>query len=192
MFINGLDLIDGGSAHFAETVELLKKKAPNILVECLTGDFGGNLNSVEIVAKSGLDVYAHNIETVEQLTPLVRDKRATFRQSLAVLKHAKLVKPSLITKSSMMLGVGETDDEVLHAMKELRLANVDCLTLGQYMRPTKKHMKVTEYVSPEKFKHWETVGKELGFLYIASGPLVRSSFKAGEFFIKHVIKQRQL
>ncbi|KAI8890445.1 Lipoate synthase [Backusella circina FSU 941] len=185
------DLADGGSKHFAETIIKIKQKAPHILVECLTGDFGGSLQGVETVAQSGLDVYAHNIETVEALTPFVRDRRAGFRQSLKVLEHAKKTKPDLITKTSIMLGCGETDEEVLHALEELRKVDVDCVTLGQYMRPTKRHMKVHEYVSPEKFKHWETKGMELGFKYVASGPLVRSSYKAGEFYISNILKKRK-
>ncbi|CAO3677466.1 unnamed protein product [Rhizopus stolonifer] len=185
------DLADGGSRHFAETISKIKQKAPHILVECLTGDFGGSLEGVETVAKSGLDVYAHNIETVEALTPYVRDRRAGFRQSLRVLEQAKKTKPDLITKTSIMLGCGETDDEVLEALKELRKIDVDCVTLGQYMRPTKRHMKVHEYVTPEKFKHWETKGMELGFKYVASGPLVRSSYKAGEFYIGNILKGRK-
>ncbi|ORZ06876.1 hypothetical protein BCR42DRAFT_456214 [Absidia repens] len=185
------DLADGGSNHFAETISKIKSKAPHILVECLTGDFGGSLEDVERVARSGLDVYAHNIETVEDLTPFVRDRRAGFRQSLKVLNHAKQVNPELITKSSIMLGCGETDEEVLHALEALREAQVDCVTLGQYMRPTKRHMKVHEYVTPEKFKHWETKGMELGFKYVASGPLVRSSYKAGEFYITNILKKRR-
>ncbi|KAI7852056.1 hypothetical protein BDC45DRAFT_466430 [Circinella umbellata] len=185
------DLTDGGSSHFAETIRKIKQKAPHILVECLTGDFGGSLDCVETVAKSGLDVYAHNIETVEALTPYVRDRRAGFRQSLTVLKRAKEVQPDLLTKSSIMLGCGETDEEVLHALEELRKADVDVVTLGQYMRPTKRHMKVHEYVTPEKFKHWETKGNELGFKYVASGPLVRSSYKAGEFYISNMLKNKK-
>ncbi|KAJ3292402.1 hypothetical protein HK104_005319 [Borealophlyctis nickersoniae] len=182
------DLPDGGAEHFAKTVELIKQKAPQILVECLTGDFQGSLVHVERVAKSGLDVYAHNIETVENLQKYVRDRRAGFKQSLSVLEHAKKVKPSLVTKTSMMLGLGETDDEVMAALKDLRAIGVDVITFGQYMRPTKKHMKVSEYVHPDKFAHWDRVGRELGFKYVASGPLVRSSYKAGEFYIKNILK----
>ncbi|RHZ53189.1 hypothetical protein Glove_449g9 [Diversispora epigaea] len=185
------DIPDGGSEHFAKTIRLLKAKAPNILVECLTGDFQGDLECVARVAYSGLDVYAHNIETVEALTPYVRDRRATFRQSLKVLEHVKKIKPSLITKTSIMLGVGETEEEIMEALKELRNVNVDCVTIGQYMRPTKRHMKVHEYITPEKFNYWSEVGNRLGFLYIASGPLVRSSYKAGEFFIGNILKKRQ-
>ncbi|KAJ3405165.1 hypothetical protein HDU80_001841 [Chytriomyces hyalinus] len=184
------DIADGGADHFAKTVELIKQKAPQILVECLTGDFRGDLKSVDRVALSGLDVYAHNIETVENLQHVVRDRRAGFKQSLSVLERAKAAKPNLITKTSMMLGLGETDEEVLNALKDLRKIDVDVVTFGQYMRPTKKHMKVEEYVHPSKFDHWAEVAKGLGFQYVASGPLVRSSYKAGEFFIKNVLLKK--
>lgn len=163
---------------------------PKIFVECLAPDFRGDVECVKTIATSGLDVYAHNIETVEKLTPFVRDRRADYRQTLAVLKEAKKINPKLVTKSSIMLGLGETDDEVEQTMKDLRSVGVDCLTLGQYMQPTKKHLKVIEYVTPTKFKHWEDRGREMGFLYTASGPLVRSSYKAGEFFISSILKSR--
>jgi lipoic acid synthetase len=185
------DLIDGGSHHLAETVQKIKQKAPQILVEVLGGDFRGNLDMVNILASSGLDVYAHNMETVEALTPHVRDRRATYRQSLAVLERAKQVKPSLITKTSMMLGLGETDEQILQTMKDLRAINCDVVTFGQYMRPTKRHMKVVEYVTPEKFDYWKEKALEMGFLYVSSGPLVRSSYKAGEAFIENVIRKRR-
>ncbi|KAK9458291.1 mitochondrial Lipoyl synthase [Dipodascopsis uninucleata] len=184
------DLSDGGSSHFAETVIKIKQKAPHILVECLTGDFMGNMDMVKVMARSGMDVYAHNIETVEELTPLVRDRRATFRQSIDVLDTAKKANPGLITKSSIMLGFGETDEQLEAALKDLRSVNVDVVTFGQYMRPTKRHMKVVEYVTPEKFEYWRQRALELGFLYCASGPLVRSSYKAGESFIENVLRKR--
>lgn len=184
------DLIDGGSRHLAETVEKIKFKAPQILVEVLSGDFRGDLEMVKILAKSGLDVYAHNLETVEDLTPHIRDRRATYRQSLAVLQTAKLTKPSLITKTSIMLGFGESDDQVLKTLQDLRDINCDVVTFGQYMRPTKRHMKVVEYIKPEKFDYWKEKALEMGFLYVASGPLVRSSYKAGEAFIENVIRKR--
>lgn len=155
-------------------------------------DFRGDIECVSTIANSGLDVYAHNIETVEKLTPFVRDRRANYRQTLSVLKEAKNINSKIITKSSIMLGLGETDDEVDQTMRDLRDAGVDCLTLGQYMQPTKKHLKVIEYVTPEKFKSWEERGKDLGFLYTASGPLVRSSYKAGEFLITSILKNRKL
>ncbi|XP_053314349.1 lipoyl synthase, mitochondrial [Spea bombifrons] len=185
------DVPDGGAAHIAQTVTLLKERNNKILVECLTPDFRGDMKAVETVAVSGLDVYAHNVETVPELQRYVRDPRANFEQSVGVLKHAKSVRPDIISKTSIMLGLGETDEQVYNTMAALRKADVDCLTLGQYMQPTKRHLKVEEYVTPEKFKHWEKVGAELGFLYTASGPLVRSSYKAGEFFLKNLVEKRK-
>ncbi|NWU52571.1 LIAS protein, partial [Dromas ardeola] len=202
------DMPDGGAEHFAKTVSHLKERNPKILVECLTPDFRGDLAAVEKVALSGLDVYAHNAAFLASLTSLhpshpppqpcaentqrtVRDPRANFEQSLRVLKHAKEVQPGVISKTSLMLGLGETDEQVYSTMKLLREADVDCLTLGQYMQPTKRHLKVEEYVTPEKFKYWEKVGNDLGFHYTASGPLVRSSYKAGEFFLKNLVEKRK-
>ena len=181
------DLADGGARHFAETIRRIKQKAPHILVEALTGDFAGSMEHVSLVAKSGLDVYAHNIETVEALTPYVRDRRATFRQSLRVLEQAKN-NGVRITKTSIMLGVGETADQIHDALCDLRKVDVDVVTFGQYMRPTKRHMKVDRYVEPSEFDHWKQVAEDMGFLYVASGPLVRSSYKAGEYFIENVLK----
>lgn len=128
---------------------------------------------------------------MEKLTPFVRDRRAAYRQTLNVLREAKNINPTLVTKSSIMLGLGETDTEIEQTMKDLRDVKVDCLTLGQYMQPTMRHLKVFEYVEPSKFKHWELKGNEFGFLYTASGPLVRSSYKAGEFFITSILRNRQ-
>ncbi|MCI4394987.1 hypothetical protein PGIGA_G00175160 [Pangasianodon gigas] len=186
------DLADGGAEHFAKTVSHLKERNAKILVECLTPDFRGDLLAVEKVALSGLDVYAHNVETVRELQRYVRDPRANFDQSLAVLRHAKSVKPSVLTKTSIMLGLGETDAQIHSTLKELKDSGVDCLTLGQYMQPTKRHLKVEEYITPEKFAHWEKVGQEMGFVYTASGPLVRSSYKAGEFFLKNLLTKRKM
>uniref|UniRef100_A0A672MT77 Lipoyl synthase, mitochondrial n=1 Tax=Sinocyclocheilus grahami TaxID=75366 RepID=A0A672MT77_SINGR len=185
------DIPDGGAEHFAKTVSNLKGRNPEILVECLTPDFRGDLSAVEKIALSGLDVYAHNVETVRDLQRHVRDPRANFDQSLSVLRHAKKVKPCVLTKTSIMLGLGETDVQIRAALKELRDSGVDCLTLGQYMQPTKRHLKVEEYVTPEKFTYWEKVGQEMGFVYTASGPLVRSSYKAGEFFLKNLLEKRK-
>lgn len=181
------DLADSGSHHFAETIRKIKQKAPQILVEALTGDMDGNLDHVAVVAKSGLDVYAHNIETVEALTPFVRDRRATFRRSLSVLERAK-AEGVRVTKTSIMLGVGENEEQVMDALRELREVNVDVVTFGQYMRPTKRHMKVDRYVEPAEFDRWKQVAEDMGFLYVASGPLVRSSYKAGEYFIENVLR----
>ncbi|XP_022912421.1 lipoyl synthase, mitochondrial [Onthophagus taurus] len=185
------DLADGGSNHFAETVQEIKRQNSNIFVECLVPDFAGNLENVKTIATSGLDVYAHNIETVESLTPYVRDRRAKYRQSLSTLNAAKSFTPKLITKSSIMLGLGEKDEEVEQTLIDLKNNGVDCVTLGQYMQPTKRHLKVVEYVTPAKYQHWEKIGNEMGFLYVASGPLVRSSYKAGEFFIASILKNRK-
>eukprot|EP00729_Bicosta_minor_P005226 gene5226-9378_t len=185
------DMPDGGAAHVAETVVEIKKKSPDILVEVLTSDFAGDLDSVETVALSGLDVYAHNVETVEELQKHVRDPRAGWHQSLNVLRKAKEVKPSLITKTSIMLGLGEKDDEIHRAMEGLRANDVDVVTFGQYMQPTKRHKKVVEYITPQKFEQLEKKAKNMGFLYVASGPLVRSSYKAGEYFIQNVLEQRR-
>jgi lipoic acid synthetase len=184
------DIPDGGSSHIAATVQHLKKDIPRLLVEVLSPDFRGNLDNVATVVNSGLNVFAQNIETVERLTPFVRDPRAKYRQTMKVLAYAKSILPTIVTKSSIMLGLGESDEEVLQTLTDLREAGVDCVTLGQYMQPTKRHLKVVEYVTPAKFFHWEQKGNELGFLYTASGPLVRSSYKAGEFFIKNIIEKR--
>lgn len=161
-------------------------------MECLSPDFRGNTDCIKLIAESGVDVFAHNIETIEKLTPYVRDRRAGYRQTLAVLETAKNLNPQLITKSSIMLGLGEIDSEIEQTMTDLRAVNVDCLTLGQYMQPTARHLKVIEYVEPSKFKYWELKGNELGFLYTASGPLVRSSYKAGEFFITSILRNREM
>lgn len=185
------DLVDGGARHFAETVIKIKQKAPNMLVECLTGDYAGDTEMVSLVARSGLDVYAHNVETVEALTPQVRDRRAKFQQSIRVLDAAKKARPDLITKTSLMLGLGETEEQLWDTLRQLRAVNVDVVTFGQYMRPTKRHMAVHEYVTPDQFELWRQRALDMGFLYCASGPLVRSSYKAGEAFIENVLKKRR-
>merc|ERR1719376_987560 len=159
------DMADGGAAHIAATVREIKRSKPSMLVECLVPDFSGRG------------------EGVEALTWLVRDPRAGYRQSLAVLEEAKKRQPGLITKTSIMLGFGESEQQVEQTMKDLRLAGVDCLTLGQYMQPTPRHLRVKEYVTPAAFDRWAEVGEAMGFLYTASGPLVRSSYRAGELFV---------
>jgi len=184
------DLPDQGANHFREVIEQLKIKKPDLLVEALTPDFQGNLDLVEIVATSGLDVFAHNMETVERLTHLVRDHRAKYRQSLAVLTHVKTLGIGCLTKTSVMLGFGETDEDVRQILADLRTADVDVVTFGQYLQPTKKHVPVQEYVTPEKFAEWQTYAESLGFAYVASGPLVRSSYKAGEFFLKNYLRDK--
>uniref|UniRef100_A0A7C9CYP7 Lipoyl synthase, chloroplastic n=2 Tax=Opuntia streptacantha TaxID=393608 RepID=A0A7C9CYP7_OPUST len=184
------DLPDGGSGHFAQTVETLKELKPEIMIECLTSDFRGDLKAVDVLVHSGLDVFAHNIETVKRLQRIVRDPRAGYEQSLSVLKHAKISKEGMITKTSIMLGLGETDDELKEAMDDLRAIDVDILTLGQYLQPTPLHLTVKEYVAPEKFAFWKEYGEAIGFRYVASGPLVRSSYRAGELFVQTMVKER--
>lgn len=182
------DLKDGGAGHFAETVRGLKARNADILVECLTPDFRGDLDAVRLLASSGLDVFAHNIETVERLQRRVRDPRANYVQSMEVLRAAKSVR-NVYTKSSIMLGLGETDDEIIDTMLDLKDCGVDILTLGQYLQPTTRHLPIVEYVTPEKFEHWRRYGEdEIGFRYVASGPLVRSSYRAGEFFVDAMIR----
>ena len=185
------DMEDGGAGHFATTVELIKQTIPHMLVECLVSDFAGDLKAVEKLAKSGLDVYAHNVETVKRLQKYVRDHRAGYEQSLRVLKHAKEVNPKLFTKTSIMLGLGETKEEVIEAMKDIRANDVDVITFGQYLRPTDHHLAVVEYITPQMFEFYKVEGEKLGFKYVASGPMVRSSYKAGEFFMEHMIKSRK-
>ena len=185
------DVPDGGAEHFAETVRTLKALKPDILAECLTPDFRGDGEAVTHLANSGLDVFAHNIETVERLQSRVRDPRAGYEQSLEVLRRAKATGPNgLVTKTSIMLGLGETDEEIEATMRDCKAAGVDIFTLGQYLRPTANHLEVERYVTPEKFEYWKTFGEDVvGFRYVASGPLVRSSYKAGEFFIETMLRE---
>ena len=205
---------DQGAGHIASTVRLLKASSPHILVEVLTPDFRGEHACIDEVALAGLDgearlvhpaaprngagdasphphaVYAHNVETVERLQGRIRDHRAGWRQSLAVLQRAKVVAPSLLTKTSIMLGLGETLEDVREAMRGIRDAGVDVITFGQYLRPSKRHVALDRYVTPEEFASLQADAEALGFLYVASGPLVRSSYKAGEYFLEGLLKKR--
>ena len=183
------DLPDGGAGHFAQTVRAIKEQHPHMLVEVLIPDFRGDLDALKKVVEAKPDVIGHNVETVERLTPQVRDRRASYRQSLSVLADVKRMDPACYTKSSLMVGLGETEEEVVQTMRDLRAVGVDFLTIGQYLRPTKKHLPVREYVTPEQFERYKRIGEELGFLYVAAGPLVRSSYRAGEFFIASVIRK---
>jgi lipoyl synthase len=184
--VNRDDLPDGGAAHFAQTITAVRKASPNIVVEALIPDFAGNPKALKALLEQGApDVLAHNIETVERLSPKLRDRRAAYKQSLALLKLAGELKPSLRLKSSIMLGVGETDEELLQAFAGLQAVGVTLLTLGQYLRPTEAHWPVTDYVTPERFASWKEVAEtQFGFAYCASGPLVRSSYKAMEAFVQ--------
>lgn len=185
------DVADSGAAHIARTVRGLKEKQPDLLVEVLSPDFSGDHDCIEVVAKSGLDVFAHNVETVERLQKMVRDRRANYQQSLSVLEHAKRVRPSVLTKTSVMLGVGESASEIRQTMRDVRDVGVDVITFGQYLRPSKRHLKVEQWVTPDEFDAWREEGEAMGFVYVASGPLVRSSYRAGEFFLEGLIRQRQ-
>lgn len=185
------DMPDQGSDHFARTVKTIKKLDPNLIVEILTPDFRGDENLIKHLAAAKPNVFAHNIETVERLTPSVRDPRAKYRQSLRVLQAVKEFDASLYTKSSIMLGLGETHDEVVQTLTDLRAVNCDVVTFGQYLQPTEKHLKVIEFISPEKFSEWQKIAENMGFLYVASGPLVRSSYRAGEFFMKGIIEKNR-
>jgi lipoyl synthase len=177
------DLLDGGAAHVAETVRHLHELAPDLLVEVLVGDFGGRLLDVARVLDAKPDVFAHNIEVPRRLTPLIRDQRCDYDRSLRVLERAKELGDGRLVKSSIMVGMGETDDEVVETMRDLRQARVDIVTLGQYLRPTPKHAPVARFVTPEVFADFERIGGELGFEFVASGPLVRSSYHAAEGFV---------
>ena len=178
------DLLDGGAAHVAKTVSRLKELRPDILVETLLGDFMGNHDYVDTTVEAAPDVWAHNIEVVERLQRTIRDQRCSYARSLGVLERAKKVAPERLTKSSIMVGIGETDEEVETTMQDLRKAGVDLLTLGQYLRPTPKHAAVDRFVTPERFDAFAEYGASLGFMYVASGPLVRSSYKAAEVFVR--------
>ncbi len=184
------DLPDQGASHFASCVTEVKKANPGIMVEVLTPDFRGNRECIKTVADAQPDVFGHNIETVRRLQRKARDLRAGYEQSLSVLAAAKEINPKIFTKSSIMLGLGETEEELMQAMKDLLAVGVDILTLGQYLRPSSWHLPVAEYVSPEKFNKLKLAGERLGFKYVAAGPFVRSSYRAGELFVKNVLKKQ--
>ncbi len=184
------DLADQGAQHFADCVRAVREHAPATRIEVLHPDFRGDRDLVKIVATSGADVLGHNVETVRRLSAKVRDPRCSYEQSLNVLRWAKHLSPDRLTKSSIMVGHGESEAEVIECMRELRDAGVDLLTVGQYLRPSAKHMPIEEYVPPAQFERYERLGRELGFLYVASGPLVRSSYRAGEFYISALLDER--
>ena len=176
------DLPDGGAAHFARTLEVLRREAPETRVEVLIPDFQGKPGPLSVVAQARPAVAAHNLETVERLTPTVRDRRAGYAQSLEVLRFLKQRPEGFYIKSSLMVGLGESDEEVAQAMRHLREAGVDILTLGQYLQPSPRHLPVQRFVPPEGFEDYARLAKAMGFLATASGPLVRSSYKAAELF----------
>jgi lipoyl synthase len=176
--VNRDDLADGGAAHYAACIRAIKSRTPDTAVEALTPDFQGVLADVETVVDSGLEVFAQNVETVRRLTHPVRDPRAGYEQTLAVLAHAKRHRPDVLTKSSLMLGLGETREEILECMDDLRAANVDILTLGQYLRPTPNHLPIARFVTPGEFASLREEGLARGFRECVSGPMVRSSYRA--------------
>jgi lipoyl synthase len=176
--VNRDDLPDGGAEHYAAAIRAIKRRTPHVAVEALTPDFQGVMRDVETVVDSGLEVFAQNVETVKRLTHPVRDARASYEQTLAVLEHAKKYKPSVLTKTSLMLGLGETDEEIAQTMDDLRAVNVDLLTLGQYLRPTAHHLEVQRFVTPAEFDQYREWALAKGFRECVAGPLVRSSYRA--------------
>lgn len=179
------DLPDGGAAHYAACISAIKANTPEVIVEALTPDFGGIEANVKTVLDSGLEVFAQNIETVRRLTHPVRDKRAGYDKTLRVLEYAKQYRPDVITKTSIMVGLGETDEEIYEAFDDLRAIGVDIVTLGQYLRPTKNHLPVERYVTPEQFNIYREIGLAKGFMEVPSGPMVRSSYRADRVFEKN-------
>ncbi|MBM3463859.1 MAG: lipoyl synthase [Armatimonadetes bacterium] len=185
------DLHDGGAGHFAQTIREIKARTPEMIVEVLIPDFRADFEALRTIVGAAPDVVAHNVETVERLTPGVRDRRAPYGQSLEVLRRLKALNPETYTKSSVMLGLGETREEIVRTLHDLRTVGVDVLTLGQYLRPTEKHLPVVEYVTPAQFDEYRLIGESMGFMYVASGPLVRSSYRAGEFFMEGLVRKRR-
>jgi len=176
--VNRDDLADGGAKHYSNTIEAIKDACPKVMVEALTPDFEGKNKSISILLSSSLDIFAQNVETVERLTVRVRDPRAGYQQTLNVLEKAKKLNPEVLTKTSLMLGLGETTKEIQSTMVDACSVGVEILTLGQYLRPTLNHLPVERYIPPEEFLHYKNMAKEIGFKEVASGPMVRSSYRA--------------
>ena len=176
--VNRDDLADGGAKHYSNTIEAIKDARPKVMVEALTPDFEGKNKSISILLSSSLDVFAQNVETVERLTVRVRDPRAGYQQTLNVLEKAKKLSPEVLTKTSLMLGLGETTKEIQSTMVDAYSVGVEILTLGQYLRPTLNHLPVERYIHPEEFLHYKNMANEIGFKEVASGPMVRSSYRA--------------
>jgi lipoic acid synthetase len=185
------DVSDGGASHFAKTVQRIRERSPGTMVEVLIPDFQNDLEAIRTVVDARPDVIAHNIETTLFLSDRVRDPRANYWQSLSVLRTVKKLDRRMFTKSSIMVGLGEREEEVRLAMSHLRGAGVDFLTIGQYLRPSRRHLPVKEYVKPETFEAYRAMGVEMGFRHVASGPLVRSSYRAGEFFARSIVRKEK-
>ena len=186
------DIEDGGAEHMSNTIRTVKNLSPKIILETLIPDFRGNFQSIKRIVESEPEVISHNIETVRRLTSRIRDARASYEQSLSVLKICKDLNSAIYTKSSIMLGLGEEEKEVVETMRDLRSIGVDILTMGQYLQPSHTHLPVIEYIKPEKFDALREIAETMGFAYVASGPLVRSSYKAGEFFLQKLVKDKQV
>ncbi len=182
------DLEDQGAKHFAESIKLIREFNPNTRIEVLTPDFQGIVTLILTVANAMPDVFGHNLETVRRLTPKVRDRRATYDQSLKVLHLVKQTYPNMITKSGLMVGLGETKEELVEAMEDLRAINVDILTIGQYLQPSQQHFPLKKYYTPYEFKELQQIGEQMGFKKVFAGPLVRSSYRAAEVFIEGLFK----
>ncbi len=178
------DLPDGGAAHIAQTVSAIRELSPNIIIEILAGDFRGNQEALRTVlfAGNGLNTFAHNLETVRRLSPRVRDAKASYEQSLEVLRNAKRIRPESYTKSGMMLGLGEEQNDIEECLRDMCSAGAQIVTIGQYLQPTPRHIPVARFVHPDEFNHWKTFAESIGFLAVASGPLVRSSYRAANLF----------
>jgi len=181
------DLPDGGASHFAKTIKSIKENCPNIVIEALIPDFRGNINSIREVVEANPDVICHNVETVRRLSSIARDRRASFQLSIDVLRSVKRLNPSITTKTSIMLGLGETEYDVIETLKLIRDANVDIVFMGQYLRPSrdKLHLPVKEYIKPSVFEKYRKIAESMGFKLVVAGPLVRSSYRAAEFFVKN-------
>ncbi|EKE02221.1 MAG: hypothetical protein ACD_20C00410G0007 [uncultured bacterium] len=182
------DLFDGGAEHFARTIREIKKLNDKVIVEVLIPDFKGSIDSLKNIIKSAPDIIGHNIETVERLTPLIRDKRASYEQSLNIHRTIKDINKKMLTKSSIQVGFGETQQEIISALKDLRKYKTDIITIGQYLRPTEKQISVQEYIKPEIFRKYEKYAQNLGFSCVVSAPLARSSYRAAESFMLSRLK----
>lgn len=178
------DLEDGGADHISKTISAIHAYCPQTVVEALIPDFRGDTRAISKVVRAGPKVISHNIETVRRLSPKVRDSRASYRQSLTVLQKIKELDSDVLTKSSLMLGLGELESEVIETMRDLRSINVSILTMGQYLQPSSRHLSVVQYITPDRFDQFAQVAQQMGFTYVASGPLVRSSYRAGELFLR--------
>jgi len=186
------ELEDQGANHFAKTIETVRKLNPNTTIEVLTPDFQGEEDLINLVLEAKPEVFGHNVETVPSLQSTVRDFRASYDQSKFVLKYIKQTSPETYTKTNIILGMGETQNEVLETMQDLRNdAKVDIITFGQYLRPSEQHLNVEEYVSEEQFQWYKEKGEEMGYKFVVAGPRIRSSYKAGEYFKKYILNKKR-